>query len=287
AGLLGRGPHLVVRVIARISSKALHVHGSPARARLLETLERLVLRRARLVVPMGTFTRRLAVGSGAPEDRIVVLPCLTRWQTADAPVRRRPDDAPRVIAAGRFVPEKGFDVLLRALADVGRSLADVTLDLAGDGPERLRLHHLAQELGVAARVRFHGWLPAGQLAELFGSADVAVLPSRVEEGLGMVLVEAGIAGCALVGSDLGGIRDIVRHGESGLLVEPDDPTALAGALHRLLIDRGEARQLGAAARSAALAYLADRDTALEQLRGAMVALAQHDRRVARPASLSG
>lgn len=82
----------------------------------------------------------------------------------------------------------------------------------------------------------------------------------------MVLVEAGMAGCALVGSDLGGIRDIVRPADSGVLVPPEDPVAMAEALRRLLDDRDEARRLGAGARAAALVYVGAREAALRELR---------------------
>ncbi len=161
---------------------------------------------------------------------------------------------------------KGFDVLLRAFAVLAPEVDDVVLELAGDGPERDRLEGLAAELGLEQRVRFHGWLPAGRMRDFFAGALVSVLPSRVEEGLGMVLVEAGVAGCALVGSDLGGIRDIVRSASTGVLVPPEDPVATADALRRLLADRDEARRLGAGARAAALAYVGDREAALCELR---------------------
>jgi glycosyltransferase involved in cell wall biosynthesis len=92
-----------------------------------------------------------------------------------------------------------------------------------------------------------------------GRALVAVLPSRWEEGLGMVLVEAGLAGCDLVGSDLGGIRDMVEHGKTGRVVPPNDPGALADVLTDCLARPEAALKRAAAAREKALEYLSRRE----------------------------
>ncbi|MDP8929118.1 MAG: glycosyltransferase family 4 protein, partial [Actinomycetota bacterium] len=265
AKLLGRSPPFVVRVIGNIASKALVVHRSQRRARLLAAVERFALRHADLVVPMGPFTRDLARRAGAPDDRIVALPHPTRWfgtevggGEAGGPVR--------IVAAGRLVASKGFDVLLRAFATLACEVDDVVLEIAGEGPERERLEGLGAELGLRRQLRFHGWLSSDRMPDFYAGALVSVLPSRVEEGLPMVLVEAGLAGCALVGSDHGGIRDIVRPLSTGVLVPPDDPPALADALRRLLADADEARRLGAGARDAAVAWIGDREDALNDLR---------------------
>jgi glycosyltransferase involved in cell wall biosynthesis len=112
----------------------------------------------------------------------------------------------------------------------------------------------------------------------FGGARVAVLPSRVNEGLGMVLVEAGLAKCALIGTDVGGIRDIVRPDRTGILVPPNDPEALAEALRALLGHPEQARRLGEGARAEALAYLGRRDEAVQRVRERLAALRNTRRR---------
>lgn len=272
AGTLRQGPPVVVRVIGNAPSKLGRVSSRQRQAAALARAERWALRRADLVVPMGGFTRSLAESAGVPAARIVVLPFPTSWRALIASDDEK-DPHPLCVCAARLVPEKGIDVLLQAWARVAERLPDARLEVAGDGPARADLERLARRLGVDGRVRFRGWVPADEMPTFYGRAWVAVLPSRVEEGLGMCLVEAGLAGCALVGSDLGGITDIVWPGTTGLLVPPDDAHALAQALASLLADRRRAAALGAAAREAARGYLDKRDAALAELRRRVEALA--------------
>lgn len=260
-----RGP-LIVRVIDHLASKAAAVDGAQVRAGAMRGLDRFVLRRADLVVPMGRFTGDLARRAGVEDDRVIELTHPTRWfgtQQVAPPTER---GRPRVVCAGRLVPEKGLDTLVHAFAEIAPEFTDVRLEIAGAGPELDRLHGLALRLGLSERVVFHGWLPAATMPTFFAGAVAAVLPSRVEEGLGMVLVEAGTAGCALIGTDVGGIPEMVEPGRTGYLVPPDDPRALADALRRVLRDPDEASRLGRAARRRALDYIERREGALRALR---------------------
>lgn len=261
---------LVVRVMGNIASKQRLVHGRPGAARVVEGLEAFVLRRADLVVPMGAFTRSMAGRAQVHSDRIVELPFPTAWR--DGAVPNAPKGSNLVACAARLVPEKGVDVLIGAFATVVQQFPRARLEVAGDGPERPRLEGLARRLGIQDHVMFHGWLQPVEMSRFWARAAIAVLPSRVEEGLGMVLVEAALAGCALVGSDLGGIRDIVRPERNGFLVPPEDSEALGAVLSRLLRDPDSVRALGAAARQDALAYLSARERGLEDVRRRVLAL---------------
>lgn len=142
-------------------------------------------------------------------------------------------EAPFLMAAGRLVHQKGFDLLLQAFAlvrdEVGR---DVQLVIAGEGPERSDLEALADDLGLTGSVHFPGYLsppfPYMHRASLF------VLSSRWE-GFGNVLVEAMAVGTPVVSTDCRyGPAEIIDDGESGLLVPPEDPEALATAVVRVL-----------------------------------------------------
>ncbi|MDR7555340.1 MAG: glycosyltransferase family 4 protein [Armatimonadota bacterium] len=270
AGLGSRraGPALVVRVQGNPASKQFRVRGRRWAAQLLRRLERAVLRRASLVVPMGRFTRHLAQAAGVPSERIVELPFPTSWrETVLTPGRKSPN--PLVTCAARLVPEKGVDMLLRAWGRVVQAIPQAVLEVAGDGPERARLEGMASRLGLEDRVRFLGWVASHDMPQLYRRAWAVVLPSRWEEGLGMCLVEGGLAGCALVGTDLGGIREIVRPGRNGTLVPPEDPEALARALEGLLSRPAVAAAYGQAAREDALAYLGRREEALIELQRRM------------------
>jgi glycosyltransferase involved in cell wall biosynthesis len=182
------------------------------------------------------------------------------------------DGSTRITAAGRLVVDKGFDVLLEAFSEVAAEHPDVLLDLAGDGPERSNLQGLAASLGIADRVRFHGWLNPESMQRFFGGGLISVLPSPLNEGLPTVLLEAGLAGSALVGTDVGGTRDVVHPDRTGILVPPNDPRGLADALRTLLRDPERARRLGAEARAEAIAHLGRWDESVQRVRERIDAL---------------
>ena len=156
-----------------------------------------------------------------------------------------PHPRPFLLAIGRLVPQKGFDLLLRAFAQAG--LPDHDLLLAGEGPERAALEKLAADLDLGARVRFVGRVDRPTAAALFKGCAFFVLPSR-QEPLGIVNLEAMAAGKAVVAAWVGGVPEIVRDGETGLLVPGEDVNALAAALSRLATDAGLRVALGAAGR---------------------------------------
>jgi glycosyltransferase involved in cell wall biosynthesis len=148
------------------------------------------------------------------------------------PLGRQPSEAFVVAYAGRFVPEKGLDTLLQAVADLG---SGVELWLIGNGPDRPVLESLSQELGIEERVRWIEPVSSEKMAEILARVDVVVLPScttRVwKEQFGRILVEAMACKVPVVGSDSGAIPEVV--GDAGLIFPEGDATALAECLRRL------------------------------------------------------
>jgi glycosyltransferase involved in cell wall biosynthesis len=163
------------------------------------------------------------IHNGVPDDPYSAVP------------RLRP--GPLIGAVGRVEPQKGFDILIRALGEV----EGATLVLVGDGSERGPLNELAHRVGVADRVVWTGWSedPRSYLA----SFDVFALPSRFE-GFPLVALEALLARAAVVATDVGSVAEAVRDGETGLLVPAEDPVALARAIRRLLGDDDLRQRLG-------------------------------------------
>jgi glycosyltransferase involved in cell wall biosynthesis len=266
-----RSSVLVVRIISDFSARARLFYGRPKESRILRALERFALRRADLVLPISPFTHAIAREAGVSEERILDLPHPAPAFGVEAAPRRQGEPV-RIAAAGRLVPDKGFDVLLLAFAELADEFPDVALGIAGDGPQRSSLETLAASVRIADRVRFHGWLGRQLMPGFFGAAQLAVLPSRTNEGFPMVLVEAGLAGCALVGSDVGGIRDIVHPDRTGVLVPPNDAGALAEALRALLRNPERAHHLGEGARAEARAFTGRRDEAVQRIRERVEAL---------------
>ncbi|MDH7486170.1 MAG: glycosyltransferase [Anaerolineae bacterium] len=155
---------------------------------------------------------------------------------------------------GGLVPEKGVDLLLQAVANL--VLGPWSLVIAGEGAEKPHLQTLAEELGVAARVRFVGRLPSTQMPDFYRSLDVLVLPSRTQrhwkEQFGRVLVEAMACAVPVVGSDCGEIPHVV--GQAGLIFPEGDVAALRERLARLLGDAALRAELGRLGRQRVLAH---------------------------------
>ena len=164
---------------------------------------------------------------------------------------------PYVLGIGRHVTQKGFDVLLRAMARVFRQTAwPGDLVLAGDGPEHARLQALAAELGIAGRVVFPGKMERANVPALFAGCELFVLPSR-HEPLGIVNLEAMAAGKPVVATRVGGVPEIVAEGTNGLLVAPESPEEMGEAIFKLLRDRNLGLKMGACGRAKACEFTWD------------------------------
>ena len=167
-----------------------------------------------------------------------------------------PDGPVRFGVVSRLSAAKGVDLAISALAQLGPH-APATLDIFGDGPARAELEHLAGSLGVHRQVRFHGWIddPAG----VFPKLDCLLLPSY-SEGTPRSILEAAGTGVPAIASRVGGVPDIVAHGETGWLVPPGQAPALADAMRRVVQEPGLLRAAGLAARRRAESRIsADRE----------------------------
>jgi glycosyltransferase involved in cell wall biosynthesis len=186
------------------------------------------------------------VRSGWPESHAHYLPNFVP-DMSGPPIARAsldtPAGAPLALALGRLHPNKGYDVLIDALARA----TGIHLWLAGEGPLRAQLESRTQRLGLANRVRFLGWRE--DTAALLAAADMLVCPSR-HEPLGNVVIEAWAAGVPVVAAASAGPAGLIRDGVTGLLAPVDDADALARAMSRLAKDRTLHRELADAGRSA-------------------------------------
>ncbi len=223
------------------------------RSRFLRATRTLALRRARHVFCPSAYLRDVAVSWGLDRARMSVLPnpapVVPPMPTRGELRRELGVEGDVLVFAGRLGPQKAVGMLLAALVQVDGA----TLVVAGDGPDRSALERRAGGLGLDGRVRFLGSVSRETVLRLFRAADASVLPSAWEN-FPHTVVEALAVGCPVVATSVGGVPEVVRDGENGLLVAPNDPGALADALRRLLSDTQLRERLAAAAPDSVAGY---------------------------------
>jgi glycosyltransferase involved in cell wall biosynthesis len=198
---------------------------------------RRVLRRAGAVTAVSRFLAQDLEREAGPLARPVTVASMPVDVERFATGRLAPKSVPpRVLYAGNLVSGKGVDVLLRAHAVLQRRGVVCRLKILGEGPARPELERLAADLGTASHIDWSPFVPQDRMPAEYGASAITVLPSRVAEGLGLTLVEALLAGSAVVGTPSGGIPEVVQDGETGLLARAGDPEDLASAIARLLQD---------------------------------------------------
>jgi L-malate glycosyltransferase len=219
-----------------------HLHAAyPPRDRLTLGLHQVALAAG---VSQPTVAGLLA--DGMPADRVTIVPNgidIARLGMGSAKTLRAelgiPDSAPTITAIGSLIPRKGFDILLRAMP----TIPDAHLLIVGDGPARAELHALTDN----ARIHWLGERPdAGAI--LRDATTIAVSAAR-DEAFGLTLIEAGAFARPIVATCVGGVPEVVTDSETGVLVPPEDPTALANAIRYLIDHPADAARLGAAARA--------------------------------------
>lgn len=182
------------------------------------------------------------LAQGWARDRVHYLPnfpASIRGKAVSRASLDTPEDVPLVLALGRLHPNKGFDILLEALARAPR----IYLWLAGAGPEREALQKKAAALEIMDRVRFLGW--RDDAPDLLAACDMLVAPSRIEP-LGNTIIEAWAAGKPVIASQSAGPGELIENGENGLLVAIGDADALARAMTALAGDRALSARLAQA-----------------------------------------
>lgn len=211
---------------------------------LLSRLERINARRAPLVITTSDYCRRsIQYHYGVPAERIRLVPegiDLALW----------PPPPPRgagqtILCVARQYPRKHIADLIRAFAQVRQHLPAAELVIIGDGPEHNNLRALAAELKLGSACRLLGAVPDDdEVKAWYYRADLFCLPS-VQEGFGIVFLEAMAAGLPVVATTAAAIPEVVPHGEAGLLAPPGDVPALAAALTTLLADPALRQRYGA------------------------------------------
>ncbi len=234
----------------------------PGKSLLWRGLRGRVLRGARRVISISRFTDSLAAGFGVKvENRRMVNP-----GTRFFPDVSKSGGRSQVFGAGsetvfvclslsRLVPRKGMDIMIEAIAKVIEVRSDILYCIGGSGPDLPRLQALVEAKGLEKHVRFLGRIPDADMGRCYAQADLFVLPSRASldppdvEGFGIVFLEAAACGTPSLGGASGGVPDAVLDGETGFLVDPEDPANIAEKILLLMSDRNLLASLSTRARA--------------------------------------
>jgi glycosyltransferase involved in cell wall biosynthesis len=239
ADVLGLPAGALARVPVRLSTK--HGFNEFRANRLAAAADRAAARFAHAQI---AISRGLAQYLAATEGFDVSDFVVAHYGIEPGSTPPPPPQAPRLVAVGRLIPIKGFDLLLRAFAIARERAPDLTLELAGAGPEESVLRAAAPP-GVSFLGR------VSPVRDVYERNAIVVAPSR-GEGFGMVALEAAERGRTAIVSDVGGLPEIVEHGSTGLVVPSEDVSALAEAIVSLACDSERVRRFGEAARARAL-----------------------------------
>lgn len=217
------------------------------KVRAYNWIDRVVMRRMKKILTVSRKSASLLEQWGVPPGSIEVIPnaietdkLLPESYQPDAAVNRRI----RIVAAGRLSYEKGYDVLLGAISLlVSQGDTNFQLAIYGHGPEEARLRKQTEQRELHEYVFYAGFVD--DIMPVFKAADFLVLPSR-SEGMPNVILEAWSQKLAVVSTAVGGVPEMIEHGISGLLAEPDSPDKLAEQLSRAISNRGEMIRFGEA-----------------------------------------
>jgi glycosyltransferase involved in cell wall biosynthesis len=274
-----RGTPFIISVLGGDFLANEEAHYGYARYAVPRALMRVVFRRASVVRAISSYAGAGAERLGCPAAKLALVPRnvassvflpagadrveFRREARRKAAARFGLGEGKLLVAVGRLLPIKGFDVLVRALPRIGE-VADTRLLLVGPtrddprvGDYRRHLETLARGLGVANRVIFVGAVPLEEVRGLLAAADVAVVPS-LEEGGNKTMVEAAAVGTPFVTTRTAGNADWARDWNAGLVVEPGSPEALAQGILAVLEDAPRAEAMGANGVRLAVHFSTDR-----------------------------
>jgi len=214
----------------------------PLEARIMNWLSLRILKKADLVTAVSQSLLNSALEqSKLDAEKFLKIPVGVDMQHFSSIIKTSGNKY--LLGLGRLGFEKGFDILIRSLSLLNEECGSTHLIIAGDGPERTNLENLVKELGLQSRVKFFGMVDKKRVNELLSNCRFLVVPSR-REGFGVVNIEAMASQKPVIGSRVGGIPEIIRHGQTGLLVKPEDPEDLARAMQYLISNPEIAERMG-------------------------------------------
>lgn len=219
-----------------------------------------VLNHAHVVGANSEFTKNMLMKLAINPEKVVVAYCGVTSQFYRELLKSEEVALGKTLSGNflvlcRLVKFKAVDVVLQAFKILRETYPDITLSIAGEGPERDELEALSAQLGLTESVKFLGYIDSvSHKIRLLKESDALVMSGRYDPGdgghetFGIVFAEAGACGRPVIGPRIGGVPEVIEDGVSGLLVEPDEVQSVVNALERILSTPGLARQMGHAGR---------------------------------------
>ncbi|WP_017656146.1 glycosyltransferase family 4 protein [Fortiea contorta] len=198
-----------------------------------------------LIIPIianSDYVRQQIINMGISPARVVTLRCGVQEPVGNfAPLSREIHQSQRILFAGRIVPYKGVELLIKAMLKTDHQ---VHLDIAGDGWDQPRMEKLAQQMGLSDRITWHGWCSGEKLEALYQQCFAVVFPSLWPEPAGLVTLEAYGRYRPIIATAVGGIPEHVQDSETGILVTPNHTQQLAEAINQLAHNYQKSRLMG-------------------------------------------
>ncbi|MEI9989064.1 MAG: glycosyltransferase family 4 protein [Rhizomicrobium sp.] len=224
---------------------------SPIRQAGSDGLQTRLVREADCVVAVSNAVGADAIAhTPAIREKLIVIPNALPMPALEPTAL--PFEPPVLLCLGRVVADKGFDVAVRAFALARQRHTSAQLVISGNGIERLRLEEMVRELDIGQYVHFTKWVEPEAVAEAIAEATAVLMPSRWPEPFGLVALQAAQMARPVIASRVGGLPEVIEDRQTGILVPPDDPSALADAIALLLSDAAAAREMGRRARERAM-----------------------------------
>ncbi len=215
--------------------------------RWVDRCSRFVYRKADLNICVSEAVRRVMVDVMGDSARTTVIYNGVNTTLFTPPLDDDGDSPPTILSVGRLIPSKGQELVLRAVAELSRKYPHFIYEIVDDGPQRTHLAALAQELKIAERVKFLGRQNRQFVSDAMKRCTIFALPSR-DEAMGCVYLEAMATAKPIIGCHEQGIEELVRHGENGWLIQPDNLQEMVKALGILLENAPLRKRMGLAAR---------------------------------------